>query len=296
MSTSPLSDLNLRYRDVVVVTEGPHAGRIAIYEDDDAVFVPELHDYVAEYADHGFELIPQFGVDDDTDEPFRSIELVSLELSGRLELSHYQFFVPQSCVRLPTMDDLVHRAAAIGQSFKADRRSEEPDWEMLFFLAEELALIEAEIRRRERREIAASAAAGVAAFLCHSSVDKPFVRRIYQDLRSFGMTAFLDEAEIRVGDSFVAKISDALDGTDHLVVVLSKDAVDSVWVKKEWQSFLTAQLSSSEVRRILPVLLEDCEVPGLLRDLHYADFRRTYSEGFHGLMRGLGITGKDHSD
>jgi hypothetical protein len=36
--------------------------------------------------------------------------------------------------------------------------------------------------------------------------------------------------------------------------------------------------------RILPVLIEDCDVPLLLDDIKYADFRLDYNKGFTSLL------------
>ena len=43
-------------------------------------------------------------------------------------------------------------------------------------------------------------------FLSHNSVDKPFVRKLANDLRRRGHYAWVDEAEIKVGDSLIDKI------------------------------------------------------------------------------------------
>jgi hypothetical protein len=43
---------------------------------------------------------------------------------------------------------------------------------------------------------------------------------------------------------------------------------------------------------VVPVLLEECEVPPLLRHRRYADFRTDYD---HGLLDLLGVWGKDRA-
>ena len=59
-------------------------------------------------------------------------------------------------------------------------------------------------------------------FLSHNSVDKPFVRKLANDLRRGGHYAWVDEAEIKVGDSLIDKIEEGIDNTDFFGVTISK--------------------------------------------------------------------------
>lgn len=61
-------------------------------------------------------------------------------------------------------------------------------------------------------------------FLSHSSNDKPFVRKLAADLRRAGFYVWVDEAEIKVGDSLIEKIEDGIDNTDFLGVVISQNS------------------------------------------------------------------------
>ena len=70
-------------------------------------------------------------------------------------------------------------------------------------------------------------------FLSHNSQDKPFVRRLARDLDVHGVKCWIDEAEIKVGDSLIEKIRQGLDSMSYVAVVLSPDSVNSAWVQKE---------------------------------------------------------------
>ena len=48
-------------------------------------------------------------------------------------------------------------------------------------------------------------------FLSHTSKDKPFVRKIASILDVHGVNYWLDEAEIKVGDSLIGKIRSGID-------------------------------------------------------------------------------------
>lgn len=62
-------------------------------------------------------------------------------------------------------------------------------------------------------------------FLSHTSKDKPFVRKLANDLRSYGHTVWIDEAEINIGDSLINKIRDGLDSVDFVAAILSKESI-----------------------------------------------------------------------
>jgi TIR domain len=107
-------------------------------------------------------------------------------------------------------------------------------------------------------------------FLCHSSADKGRVRMVHDDLMNLGASCWLDENKIKVGESIVAKIDEALGSSKTMIAFLSKRSVQSMWAKKEWQSFLSRQLSGGQLK-ILPAVLEDCEIPSILADIKFAD-------------------------
>ena len=67
-------------------------------------------------------------------------------------------------------------------------------------------------------------------FISHNHEDKQFVRRLGADLAAAGVKSWIDEAEINVGDSLIAKISSAIDEMDYFAVILSPRSGGSAWV------------------------------------------------------------------
>jgi hypothetical protein len=123
-------------------------------------------------------------------------------------------------------------------------------------------------------------------FLSHNHGDKAFVRRLANDLRDRGVKVWLDEWEMRVGDSLVERIEAGIREAGYLVVVLSANSVNSPWVIRELNAALAEELGHRGMF-ILPVLIEDCDVPLFVRDKMYADFRYRYSDGFHALLKSV---------
>jgi len=77
-----------------------------------------------------------------------------------------------------------------------------------------------------------------------------------------------------------------VDGASALLVILSKASVKSAWCKKELTSGLLRELEEKRVV-VMPVLLEDCDIPIFARDKLYADFRSNFDDGLQTVMEGI---------
>jgi hypothetical protein len=123
-------------------------------------------------------------------------------------------------------------------------------------------------------------------FISHATPDKPFVVQLAQQIEALGHHIWLDEWVIRVGDHIPRKIAEGLDKADYLVVVLSRHSTASQWVEREWELMYWQEIRADR-RTILPLLLEDCLVPILLRAKKCADFRSSFDAGFTQLVLSL---------
>lgn len=130
-------------------------------------------------------------------------------------------------------------------------------------------------------------------FLSHSSKDKPFARRLGNDLRQYGAKVWIDEAEIKVGDSLIEKISEGLSETDFLIVLLSENSCKSEWVKREVNIALTKEIHGKKVV-VLPCLIEECDIPLFLIDKKYSDFtdKSKYVNSRSELVKTIGLKEK----
>lgn len=115
-------------------------------------------------------------------------------------------------------------------------------------------------------------------FISHSHQDKDFVDKLAAQLILHKEYIWLDRWEIKVGDSIIDKIQEAIQSASAFIIVLSKASVGSEWCRKELNAGLIREL---EERRIvvLPLLLEDCDIPIFLREKKYADFRNDFDAG-----------------
>lgn len=123
-------------------------------------------------------------------------------------------------------------------------------------------------------------------FVSHSSADRTVAERLAMGLQAVGYGSWFAEWELQAGDSIVAKIEAALAACDVLIVVLSPKSVTSGWVQRELSSALMAQLSGQSVL-LIPILVEDCEIPTLLSGTLYIDLRHDFEAGFLKLLDSL---------
>lgn len=129
-------------------------------------------------------------------------------------------------------------------------------------------------------------------FLSHTSIDKPFVEKLAKDLKRIGVEVWYDKWEIGIGESITWKIESGIRGNEYLGIVLSPEALQSEWVRGELSAAWVKQMQSKKVF-ILPILYRECEIPLLLADKKYADFRFNYDDGFQTLAQAFGIKDTD---
>ena len=103
------------------------------------------------------------------------------------------------------------------------------------------------------------------AFISHAGEDKDrFVRDFASKLRSKGIDAWFAEWEIVPGDSIVQKVFDqGIKESNVFVVILSRFSVNKRWVREELDVGVIKKIE--EGSRIIPVVIDDCEIPTALQ-------------------------------
>ena len=128
-------------------------------------------------------------------------------------------------------------------------------------------------------------------FLCHSSGDKLAVRDLYGRLRSAAnyISPWLDEEDLLPGQRWQEEIPKAVRESDVVIVCLSQNAVNKRgYVQKEIKYALDVADEQPEgTIFLIPVRLEDCEIPERLEHLHCVNLNQ--SRGFEQLIRALNV-------
>jgi hypothetical protein len=70
-------------------------------------------------------------------------------------------------------------------------------------------------------------------FISHASADDDFVKELRLALEGQGLTVWVDSRNLLPGQRFEPEIEQAIETARHVIVVLSKETVNSAWVRKE---------------------------------------------------------------
>lgn len=100
-------------------------------------------------------------------------------------------------------------------------------------------------------------------FISHSSQDKWVARQISSLIENAGHTTFLDEKDIKTGDSIDSKIQEHLKDSDHLVLLLSPASISSQWV------FIELGGAKALGKKVVPILFHvgANEIPSVISQL-----------------------------
>jgi TIR domain len=230
----------------VLINGGRHRGRVGYYDDDD-------HDGAIIYF-------------------------------GDFFIADGYYIIPHQLLQYATLDSLLRRREEIQTKITWANPNSQVSKGRKYDLLAELFYIDSTINDRmffarygEPRKD------GRKLFMSHSSIDKWFVNKVADDLKILGHDVWLDERDIKVGQSIPQAIQKGIHESDYVILFLSPNSVFSRWVKVEWVSKFMSEVESGNVK-VLPALIEPCEVPALLRTEKYADFTKNYDQALRGLL------------
>ena len=106
------------------------------------------------------------------------------------------------------------------------------------------------------------------AFISHSSHDREAARRLERELEAQGLSVWLDDSEIRLGQLLGPELQQSVLDSGALVLLWSRAAADSRWVNAEWLMAL------HQDRLILPCVLDGTALPQCLAASVWLDLRK----------------------
>jgi hypothetical protein len=121
-------------------------------------------------------------------------------------------------------------------------------------------------------------------FLCHSSGDKPAIRRLYLRLRADGFEPWLDEEKLLPGQRWRDEIPRAVRDSDVVIVCLSRASAGKAgYVQREIKYALDIALEQPEdAIFLIPLKLEECEMPDSLNEWQWVNF---FEENGYGRLK-----------
>ncbi|MCI0551775.1 MAG: toll/interleukin-1 receptor domain-containing protein [Anaerolineae bacterium] len=124
-------------------------------------------------------------------------------------------------------------------------------------------------------------------FISYSRKDIDFARKLAGDLEKAGYDVWWDLTDLRGGDDWVKTIPAAIASSQHVIVVLTPDSIESEWVRKEYTQALSLR------KKIIPILLKATSVPFALNTINFVNFASgEYADRFKELLSALGFTGQ----
>ncbi|HSD60398.1 MAG TPA: toll/interleukin-1 receptor domain-containing protein [Burkholderiales bacterium] len=113
------------------------------------------------------------------------------------------------------------------------------------------------------------------AFLSHAHADKGKVDGLFTWLNDVsGVPVWYDDRNLSAGAMIATCLPEAIAECRAMIIVLSKASVASGWVREEYEAGV-AQRTQFRDFRIIPLRLEECEVPGFLQTTKWLEMPGT---------------------
>lgn len=112
-------------------------------------------------------------------------------------------------------------------------------------------------------------------FISFDYSDLWFAEQLTAALQENNYEPLVLNLKTQYSDKIFERAGRALRGCDHAIVILSKAYTESEWFEKELVALFMMEMQKDHPKPnfILPVLLEDCKIPGYINSRPYADFR-----------------------
>jgi sRNA-binding protein len=110
--------------------------------------------------------------------------------------------------------------------------------------------------------------AAASVFISYSHADRELARALAAALRERGLRVWIDEGELKVGDSLIERIATAIAEIDFFLALVSEASRDSNWCRKELALAVTGELGREGVK-VLPVRVDGAAMPDSLLDVYY---------------------------
>jgi hypothetical protein len=109
------------------------------------------------------------------------------------------------------------------------------------------------------------------AFISHAHTDKDFVGLLYSWLKEqAGIPIWYDMYNLSTSATISTNIANAISQCRNMIIVLSNASLKSGWVEEEY-NFAIGQRAKYKQFRIIPIRIEDCEIPGFLQTTKWID-------------------------
>lgn len=117
----------------------------------------------------------------------------------------------------------------------------------------------------------------MAVFISFAKEDQAFAERLSAELVKRQVIVFFDQWELKVGNKLTDRLTREINEAEYICIILSKASVrvlnseDQRWFKREFELALELEKKAG-IDIILPVVIDDCEIPHALNDKVRSEF------------------------
>ena len=125
-------------------------------------------------------------------------------------------------------------------------------------------------------------------FISYSRNDAAAVLDIRKKLESAGVDIWIDQKDINTGAAWDIQIQDAISDSKVVLLMLSRSSVESENVSVEWSFALDKD------KHIIPVILEECEVPMRIASLQRVELFEDFNLGIKKLKSEIEVDNNEY--
>lgn len=119
-------------------------------------------------------------------------------------------------------------------------------------------------------EPVAAAVEPVSIFISYSHADKPLAQALCEGLHARGHRVWIDNQELRIGDSLIERVSTAIADIDFFLALVSPASAQSSWCQKELALAVSGELNRKGMR-VMPLRVDGVQMPAALGDQLYLE-------------------------
>ncbi len=111
----------------------------------------------------------------------------------------------------------------------------------------------------------------ISIFISYSGADKQTALQIAKILSKYEVVVWMDDFNIKVGDSVVSRIEDGIRSADYFITLITKQSLESNWVKQEIE-LAYYSMKENNRPRIIPIVMDNVtskNIPLLLQDIQW---------------------------
>ncbi|MBI1183133.1 TIR domain-containing protein, partial [bacterium] len=123
-------------------------------------------------------------------------------------------------------------------------------------------------------------------FISSSRYDREVLHMIVEALQLDGHDIFSDNLNIKSGDNWFKKINEGIKDFDAILILLSRDTMNSKFALKEIESIVLNDISK-KTTRIIPIITDRSVPPSYLMNYQFVDMSRGMNYGIEKLRKVL---------